>query len=111
MVVVVCAGGVGWWWWCAQCMLLLSLLQLTSRSKYRDVVLGHNDVALLQKNLESTQLDITSKSRDLELKQITSSDKALELGRIRWIVENLYERTKAKAKTRVLKASASACGR
>ncbi len=71
-------------------------------------VAGHNDVALLQKNLESTQLDITSKSRDLELKQITSSDKALELGRIRWIVENLYERTKAKAKTRVLKASASA---
>ncbi len=56
-------------------------------------------------------MDITSKSRDLELKQITSSDKALELGRIRWIVENLYERTKAKAKTRVLKASASACGR
>ncbi len=70
---------------------------------------GHNDVALLQKSLETTQLDITAKTRDLELKQITSSDKALELGRIRWIVENLYERTKAKAKSRVRKVGTSAC--
>ncbi len=71
---------------------------------------GHNDVAVLQKNLESTQLDITAKSRDLELKQITSSDKALELGRIRWIVENLYERTKAKAKNRVVKVGGGGGG-
>jgi hypothetical protein len=32
---------------------------------------GHNDVATLQKTLETTQLDITAKTRDLELKQIT----------------------------------------
>ncbi len=36
---------------------------------------GHNDVAVLQKSLEGTQLDITVKSRELELKQISSSDK------------------------------------
>jgi len=75
----------------------VSLLQRETKLK------GHNDVALLQKSLETTQLDITAKTRDLELKQITSSDKSLELGRIRWIVENLYERTKAKAKSRVRK--------
>eukprot|EP00294_Goniomonas_avonlea_P013739 CAMPEP_0114559510 /NCGR_PEP_ID=MMETSP0114-20121206/10957_1 /TAXON_ID=31324 /ORGANISM="Goniomonas sp, Strain m" /LENGTH=348 /DNA_ID=CAMNT_0001744979 /DNA_START=38 /DNA_END=1084 /DNA_ORIENTATION=- len=88
--------------WAQECAeksdLCRSELQNLGKDGQDTKLKGHNEVATLQMKLEAQQLETMKHTSMMERRIVESAEKTLELGKIRWAIENLYERCRSRSK-------------